>query len=234
VIHAFRNIEVMLLAASIGCAIGCGAGSSPTAPSGNAGSAGNSAAVAVESVAAVRELIGADTDAYHVSFSLRELTGTAGATIKAMDLTFANGMKATFGPERAPAIRVRPGGTLSVSDLTVTGPVTSRATSVQIEVLLTDDVGRDSASVTAASVTSAYVLSGKITNKASGSPIAGAVVTITFGAASGRRATSDATGAYVLRTIPAGQLSFTVSAPGFATVTRTATIDGNAVIDVGL
>jgi hypothetical protein len=67
---------------------------------------------------------------------------------------------------------------------------------VQIEVLLTDDAGRDSASVTAASVTSAYVLSGRITNKATGSPVGGAVVTITFGAATGRRATSDATGAY--------------------------------------
>jgi hypothetical protein len=232
--HDFQMTKVMFVISTIACAIGCGAGSSPTSPSGSGGSAGNPAAVAVESVSAVRELVGADTDAYHVSFSLRELTGNAGATIKAMDLTFANGLKATFGPERAPATRVRAGGTLSVSDLTVMGPTASRATSVQIEVLLTDDAGRDSASVTAASVTSAYVLSGRITNKTTGSPVGGAVVTITFGGATGRRATSDATGTYVLRTIPAGQLSFTVSAPGFSTVTRTATIDGNAVIDIGL
>jgi hypothetical protein len=232
--HALRTIKAMLLVASIACTMGCGAGSSPTSPSGNGVAGGNLATAAVESVAAVRELVSADTDAYHVSFSLRELTGNAGVTIKAMDLTFANGVKATFGPERAPAARIRAGGTLSVSDLTVTGSPASRATSVQIEVLLTDDAGRDSASVAAATVTSAYVLSGRITNKATGSPVSGAVVTVTFGAASGRRATSDATGAYVMRTIPAGQLSFTVSAPGFATVTRTATIDGNAVIDVGL
>ena len=237
----------MILVATIVCAMGCGAGSptspsanggstgsSPTSPSGNGGASGQPAAVAVESVAAQRESIGTDTDAYYVSFSLRELTGTAGATIKAMDLMFANGINATFGPERAAAAHVRAGGTVSVSDLSVTGPANSLATSVQIQVLLTDDAGRDSISVTAANVTSAYVLSGRITNKATGSPVAGAVVTITFGAASGRRTTSDATGAYVLRTIPAGQLSFTVSAPGFATVTRTATIDGNATIDVGL
>jgi carboxypeptidase family protein len=182
----------------------------------------------------LRELIAADTDAYCVSFSLRELTGTAGATIKAMDLTFTNGISATFGPERAAAARVGAGATLSVSALSVTGPANSRATSVQIRVLLTDDAGRDSISVTAATVTSAYILSGRITNKTTGGPLAGALVAITFGGASGRFTTSDATGVYVLRTIPAGPLSFTVSAPGFATVTRTATIDGNAMIDVGL
>jgi len=112
--------------------------------------------------------------------------------------------------------------------------VGSRTSSVQIRILLTDDTGQDSTSGAAASITSTYVLSGRITDKANGRPIAGATVTVTFGGASGRSTTSDSTGAYVLRRIPTGPVSFTVSAPGVTTVTRTATMDGNVVVDVAL
>lgn len=151
-----------------------------------------------------------------------------------MDLTFGNGVTATFGPERATASRVGPGQVVPVTDLSVTGSVSARATGVQIRILLTDDRGQDSVSLAAASVTSTYVLSGRITNKATGGPIAGARVTVTFGGASGRDTTSDSTGAYVVRRIPVGPVSFTVSAPGFTTVTRTATMDGNVAVDVAL
>ena len=183
---------------------------------------------------ATREFTGGDTDIYYVSFSLREGSGKAGATIKAMDLTFGNGATATFGPERSSAAHVGPGKVVSVPELSVTGSVGSRTSSVQIRILLTDDKGQDSTSLAAASITSTYVLSGRITDKANGRPLAGARVSVTFGGASGRSTTSDSTGAYALRRIPAGPVSFTVSAPGFTTVTRTATMDGNVTVDVAL
>jgi len=224
-----------LLSAASAVAIGCAGGDVPTSPSGgNPGGSSQNASVYVDSPVAQRELTGGDTDVYYVSFALREASGNAGATIKAMDLTFGNGVTATFGPERATAARVGPGKTVSVPDLNVTGSASSRATSVQIRVLLTDDRGQDSTSLAAASVASTYVLSGRIVNNATGRPVAGARVTVTFGSASGRSATSDSTGAYALRRIPAGPVSFTVSAAGFTTVTRTATMDGNVVVDVAL
>lgn len=233
--HTFQSAKFTLLTGALASAIGCAADGAPTSPSGgNPGSSSQNAIVYVESPVAQREFTGGETDVYYVSFSLREATGNAGATIKAMDLTFGNGVTATFGPERATAARVGPGRTVSVPDLSVTGSVNSRATGVQLRILLTDDRGQDSTSLAAASITSTYVLSGRITNKATGGPIAGARVTVTFGGASGRGTTSDSTGAYALRRIPVGPVSFTVSAPGFTTVTRTATMDGNVAVDVAL
>ena len=219
--------KVALLIALFASAIGCAA---PTSPSGD----DQHASVSVESPVALREFTGGDKDVYYVSFSLREATGDVGATIKAIDLTFPNGVVATFGPERATAAHIGPGKAVSVPELSVAGSVISRAQSVQIRILLTDDHGQDSSSLAAASVTSTYGLSGRITNKATGRPVSGARVTVTFGGASGRTATSDATGAYELRRIPAGPVSFTVGAPGFATATRTATMDGNVTMDVAL
>lgn len=64
--------------------------------------------------------------------------------------------------------------------------------------------------------------------------IAGAVVTITFGRATGRTATSDSAGRFSIRTVPNGTVSFTVAAPDYATVTRTADVFANAVADVEL
>jgi Carboxypeptidase regulatory-like domain len=226
--HVLQITKITLLTAALASAIGC-AGDVPTSPSDD-----QNATVYVQSPVAQREFTGGDTDVYYVSFTLREASGNAGATIKAMDLTFGNGVTATFGPERATAVRVGPGQVLPVTDLSVTGSVSSRATGVQIRILLTDDRGQDSISLAAASVTSTYVLSGRITNRATGGPIAGARVTVTFGGASGRDTTSDSTGAYVVRRIPVGPVSFTVSAPGFTTVTRTATMDGNVAVNVAL
>jgi carboxypeptidase family protein len=231
----FQIAKFTLLPAALASAIGCAAGEGPTSPSGaNPGSSSQNAAVAVDSIVAQREFMGGDTDAYYVSFSLREVTGKAGATVKAMDLTFGNGTTATFGPERLPDAHIGPGEAVSVSELSATGSVNSRTGSVQIRILLTDDRGQDSTSGAAAAITSTYVLSGRITNKDNGRPIAGAKVTVTFGGASGRGATSDSTGAYALRRVPAGPVSFTVSAPGFTTITRTATMDGNVAVDVAL
>ena len=226
--HVLQITKITLLTAALASAIGC-AGDVPTSPSDD-----QNATVYVQSPVAQREFTGGDTDVYYVSFTLREASGNAGATIKAMDLTFGNGVTATFGSERATAVRVGPGQVLPVTDLSVTGSVSSRATGVQIRILLTDDRGQDSISLAAASVTSTYVLSGRITNKATGGPIAGARVTVTFGGASGRDTTSDSMGAYLVRRIPVGPVSFTVSAPGFTTVTRTATMDGNVAVDVAL
>jgi len=216
-----------LLAAALASAAGCAG--DPTSPTGT----GQNASVGVESPVAQREFTG-DADVYYVSFSLRELSGNAGATIKAIDLSFGNGVTATFGPERATAAHISAGKAVSVADLNVPGSVISRATSVQIRVLLTDDRGQDSTSLAAAAVTSTYVLSGRITNKATGRPVSGARVAVTFGGASGRSVTTDATGAYVLRRIPVGPVSFTITAAGFPTVTRTATMDGNVTVDVAL
>ena len=242
--HLFQIAKFTFLTAALASVIGCATDqvpTSPTSPSGNTspssadpGGSSQHASVAIDSIVAQREFTGGDTDVYYVSFSLRELSGKAGATIKAMDLTFGNGATATFGPERSAAARVGPGKAVSVSELNATGSVGSRTSSVQIRILLTDDTGQDSTSGAAASITSTYVLSGRITDKANGRPIAGATVTVTFGGASGRSTTSDSTGAYVLRRIPTGPVSFTVSAPGFTTVTRTATMDGNVVVDVAL
>jgi len=220
--------QCTVLAAALATATGCAG--DPTSPTGT----GQNASVGVESPVAEREFTGADADVYYVSFSLRELSGNAGATIKAIDLSFGNGVTATFGPERATAAHISAGKAVSVADLSVPGSVISRAASVQIRVLLTDDRGQDSTSLAAASVTSTYVLSGRITNKATGRPVSGARVAVTFGGASGRSVTTDATGAYVLRRIPVGPVSFTITAAGFPTVTRTATMDGNVTVDVAL
>jgi Carboxypeptidase regulatory-like domain len=233
--HTFRIARFTLLTAAVASAIGCAAGEVPTSPSGaDPGGSSQNATVYIDSPVAQREFTGGDTDVYYVSFSLREASGKAGATIKAMDLTFGNGATATFGPERSTAAHVGPGKVVSVADLSATGSVASRATSVQIRILLTDDRGQDSTSLAAASITSTYVLSGRITNKATGGPIAGASVIVTFGGASGRSTTTESTGAYVLRRIPTGPVSFTVGAPGFTTLTRTATMDGNVAVDVAL
>ena len=121
-----------------------------------------------------------------------------------------------------------------MTDLSVTGSVSSRATG-----------GTDSgycSPMTEGRIASRLPLprhldvrlSGRITNRATGGPIAGARVTVTFGGASGRDTTSDSTGAYLVRRIPVGPVSFTVGAPGFTTVTRTATMDGNVAVDVAL
>ena len=231
----FQITRFTLITAVVASAIGCAAGEGPTSPSGAApGVSTQNASVYIDSTVAQREFMGGDTDVYYVTFNLREATGKAGATIKAMDLTFGNGATATFGPERSSAAHVGPGKVVSVADLSATGSVSSRTSSVQIRILLTDDRGQDSTSLAAASILSTYVLSGRITNRDNGRPIAGASVSVTFGGASGRSTTTDSTGAYVLRRIPQGPVSFTVSAPGFTTVTRTATMDGNVTVDVAL
>jgi hypothetical protein len=227
------QIAKFLLLAALANAIGCAG--DPTAPSASSPiGTGQNATVGVESPVAQREFTGGDADLYYVSFSLKELSGNAGANIKAIDLTFGNGVTATFGPERATAAHVGAGKTVSVADLSAAGSVTSRATSVQIRVLLTDDRGKDMVSLAATGVTSTYVLSGRITNKTTGRPVSGARVAVTFGGASGRSATSDGNGAFVLGRIPAGPVSFAITAAGFPTVTRTATMDGNVTVDVAL
>lgn len=88
-------------------------------------------------------------------------------------------------------------------------------------------------SLAAASVTPAYTLSGRV-NDANGRAIPDATVMVTFGRASGRSARSDETGNYLLRTIPRGTVSFTVSAPGYTTATRTADVDANTIVNVTL
>jgi hypothetical protein len=225
-----RNFQIALLVAAATVLASCSGEQVPTSPSGPAAPAN----VYIQSPAAIRELIGGNTDAYHVSFDLRESAGATAATIKAIDLTFSNGLTVTFGPEKAAAKRVPPGGTVAVPDLTVTGDANARAGSVQLRVLLTDDRGADSTSLAAASVTPAYTVGGRITDAATGRAVSGATVTVTFGRASGRTATSDGNGQYLLRTIPAGPVSFTVAAPGFAAVTKTADLDANIVVDVRL
>jgi PKD repeat protein len=72
---------------------------------------------------------------------------------------------------------------------------------------------------------------GTITDAGTGQPMAGA--TIALGA---RSTTSDATGAYVLSNVPAGEQSVTFSAPGYATVTRSQSVvaGGSYRIDVAL
>ena len=150
--HTVRIAKVALLTATLTAGICCGAGDVPSAPGGDSGSSGQAAAVYVDSAAAQREFAGGDMDVYYVSFSLREATGRTGATIKAMDLTFGNGVTATFGPERAAAARVGPGQVVSVADLSATGSVNSRATGVQIRILLTDDRGQHSISLAATSI----------------------------------------------------------------------------------
>ena len=156
-----------------------------------------------------REFTGGNSDVCYVSFSLRAATGDAGATIKAMDLTFANGVTATFGADHATSARVGPGKAVSLSDLSATGSANVRATSVQIRVLLTDDRGRDSVALAAAGITSTYVLSGRITNKATGRPIEGARVAVTF---AGDRAEHHLRRDWRLRTSRAGMCWWT-SAP---------------------
>ena len=98
-----------LLTAALASVIGCAADALPRRPPAATGSSSQNAIVYVESPVAQREFTGGETDVYYVSFSLREATGNAGATIKAMDLTFGNGVTATFGPERATAASVGPG-----------------------------------------------------------------------------------------------------------------------------
>lgn len=192
------------------------------------------ASVFIQSVTAFRESLSSQTDAYHVGFVLRETGGSTGATIKAIELAFANGLNATFGPEVAQMNRVTPGGTVPLDGLSMTAANTSRAGSVQIRVLLTDDGGVDSVSMAAASVTATYHVSGRVTDSATGRPLAGAVVTVTFGGASGRTAISDAVGYYLLQAIPVGSVSFNVSVPGFVTATRTATVQADTTVDVSL
>ena len=192
------------------------------------------ATVSVQAVTAFRESLSSDTDAYHVAFQLREIGGSTGATVKAIELAFSNGVTGSFGPEFAATPRIRPGATVPVSEMTMTGTRASRAGSVQIRVLVTDDTGVDGVSAAAASVTATYRLSGRITDATTSRPVPGAVVTVTFGAASGRSATSDGTGHYVLNQIPVGSVAFNVRAAGYSTVTRTANIDGDAAIDVPL
>jgi hypothetical protein len=204
--------------------------STPSAPSGSP----RPSFVFVENARAFRESLSTETDAYHVTFQLHETGGATAATIKAIELAFENGLAATFGPEFAEMSRVRPGATVSVSGLRVTGTRASRAGSVQIRVLITDDNGADSIAAAASPVTATFRLSGRITDAATNRPVAGAVVTVTFGAASGRSATSDATGNYLLNQIPAGSVAFTIAAPGYSTVTRSSNIDGDAMVDVSL
>lgn len=223
-----REARTILFVTTAALLASCSGEHAPTSPS------GPPATVSVQSIFAVRELIASDTDAYRVSFELRELGGGTGATIKAMELQFSNGLSATFGPEAATDRRIRAGGTLPVSDLSTTAGAGSRAGSVQIRVLLTDDSGADSVSLAAASVTSAYALSGRVTESATGRAVTAAVVKVTFGPASGRSAISDAGGYYLLRAIPRGPVSVTVSAPGFMPVTKVADIDSNVVVDISL
>jgi hypothetical protein len=192
------------------------------------------ASVTVQSLSAFRESVSQENDAYYVAFALRELGGRTGATIKAIELAFANGVTATFGPEVAATSRVGPGATVLVSEMRVAGARASRAGSVQIRVLLTDDNGGDSVLGAATGITATYRLSGRVTESGTGRAVAGATVTVTFGAASGRIATSDATGSYAIGRIPVGSVSFTVAAPGFTTATRTANVESDTVADVSL
>lgn len=232
-----RATPAILLATAVAVLANCGEHAGPTAPSEPSAPVAPSdapAAVFIQSVVGIRELIAPNADAYHVSFELREIGGRTGAEIKAIDLTFSNGLSATFGPEAAATSRVGAAEKVAVSELSITGHPDARALSVQIRVLLTDDNGADSVSLAAASLTPAYALSGRITESATARAVAGAVVTVTFGRAAGRTTTADVDGRYVLRRIPVGPLSFTVSAPGFGTVTRTADIDANTVMDVSV
>jgi hypothetical protein len=82
--------------------------------------------------------------------------------------------------------------------------------------------------------TAPWETSAPVAQPAARAAVAGAVVTVTFGRAAGRTTSADADGRYVLRTIPVGPLSFTVSAPGFGTVTRTADIGANTVMDISV
>ena len=232
-----RATPTILLATAVAFLANCGEHAGPTAPSDTSAPVAPSeapAAVTIQSIVGIRELIAPSADAYTVSFELRETGGRTGAEIKAIDLTFSNGLSATFGPEAAATSRVGAAGQVAVSALSITGHPDARAGSVQIRVLLTDDHGADSVSLAAASLTAAYTLSGRITESATARAVAGAVVTITFGRAAGRTTSADADGRYVLRTIPVGPLSFTVSAPGFGTVTRTADIGAHTVMDISV
>jgi PKD repeat protein len=72
---------------------------------------------------------------------------------------------------------------------------------------------------------------GTITDAGTSQPVVGA--TIALGA---RTTTSDATGAYVLSNVPAGEQTLTFSAPGYASVTRSQSVvaGGSYRIDVAL
>jgi hypothetical protein len=165
---------------------------------------------------------------------LTETGGSTGATIKAIELDFENGPKATFGPEVAESTRIGPGATVQVSGLKVAGTRASRALSLQIRVLITGDNGADNITGAAVSIIATYRLSGRITDEATSRPVPNAVITVTFGRASGRSATSDGAGNYVLHQIPVGSVAFNVSAAGYSTVTKTANISADTTVDVAL
>lgn len=222
----YPRIFIVALLAAGGILVGCGAATAPSALV--------TAAIAVESIEAVRELTVEAGHVYHVSFELRETKGETGATVKAVDLQFHNGYTATFGAESVP--RVGAGRTVASKKLSVADPDRTRipAIHVQVRVLSTDDNGTDSVSVATKAILSAFVLSGIVTEANTGRPIPGATVRITFGPDAGRSATTNASGRYVFNTVVQGPISFTVNASGHVTQTKTVDVQVDTRLDVAL
>jgi hypothetical protein len=243
---ASRIARLFVLLLAVHCAA-CSDAQSPTAPSSPdtapsvpaplppapAGDPSAQGLLIVENASVIRELMANNTDVYRVEFDLVERGGSA-AMVKAIDLSFSNGLSRTFGAEVVSLAQVPAGGSARVSGIAVPGDANARAVSVQIRVLVTDVRGRDSTSLAAEGITPAYVVIGRVRDAATGRAVPGATVLVTFGRATGRHATTDVAGGFELRTIPRGTVGLVASAPGYDSVTKTADLDSNTTIDFSL
>jgi len=218
----------LMALASASCGGKSSSSSSPTSPS-----TPMIATLTITSITATAETSGGGL-VYHVTFTLRETGGQAGATIATVDLAFSDG-GALHVDSPMQTSRIAAGGSLDSKTIDITDssgrPV---AGSLTVTVGFTDDgnhTGTVAGNASVTAPTQTFTLSGVVTDGATAQPINRAIVSIgTFASV-----WTDANGAYAFTSMPGGvALTTTASASGYAASSQAVTLFADTQLDFEL
>ena len=218
----------LLVVASASCDGGSSSSNAPASPS-----APIVATVTIATISASAETSGTNL-VYHVTFTLRETGGNAGATITAVDCAFSNG---STGHADSPmqTARITAGGSLDSKTIDITDSSgRSLASSVTATVSFTDDgnhAGTVAGNASITPPTQTFTLTGVVTDGATTQPIQGAVVSIGTSAS----IWTDGNGNYSFTRLPGGvAVTATASATGYTASSRTVTLFADTRVDFPL
>ena len=224
----------LLLASLCLVAAHCGGGGSdsPTSPTSPTSLSAASGSLSIENLTVQASGPPGDVT-YRLSMRLRETGGSVGITLTTLGMSLDGNRSATvpLDPIKMTPGRQEPIGPIAFNDKS--GPASSRMT---IAIGYRDDNGRGgSANATTAVENLALVtLSGMVTDRATGRPIAGATARVQSGVNEGKSARTDANGIYAMGPLVAGAFRVAYDAVNYTTQSHPIDIGTDAAWNVAL